>query len=125
MSPEELAASRYGLSDLLDDLRDAEPGPVATAIAVTTWQRAAELVLAVNCCWNGGGKWLARELLALDQEEGTAWTSRLDSALRRALQGHLTALEDVAEAALDEAGGRLWEGYYQAARVPDGGWESA
>ena len=125
LSAEDVAADRYGLSDLLDDLRGAEQGPVATAIAVATWQRAAEFVLAVNGRWNGGGKWLSRELLALDEGAGTTWTTRLDEALRRALEGDVAALEAAAEAALDEAGGRLWEGYYQAARVPDGGWDQA
>lgn len=125
MSPEDLTAERYALSDLLDDLRASAPGPIGTAIAVKTWRCAIELVLAVNGRWNGGGKWLARELLAFDLEAGTTWTSRLDHALRRALEGDSTELEHAATAVLDEAGGRLWEGYYQAARVPDGGWESA
>jgi hypothetical protein len=97
LSNDALDGARYALSDLVDDLRGAAPGPIGAAIAVEAWRRTADLVLAVNGHWTGGGKWLARELLALDEVAGTSWATTLH------------------DAALAEAGGRLWDGHHQIA----------
>lgn len=114
-----LASARYALSDLVDDLRGAAPGPEGTAIAVETWRRTAELVLDVNGCWRGGGKWLMRELIALDGLTGTSWALRLDAGLAAALAGDFVALRQAAEECLALAGGRLWEGFHQAASIDE------
>ena len=116
---ETLAAARYALSDLVDDLQGAEPGPEGTAIAVETWRRTAELVLDVNGCWRGGGKWLMRELASLDTTTGTTWAPRLDAGLAAALAGETLLLRQAAEDCLDLAGGRLWEGFHQAAPIDE------
>ncbi|MGY0390534.1 nucleotidyltransferase domain-containing protein [Nocardioides sp. WG-D5] len=110
-----LAGARYALSDLVDDLQGAGTGPEGTAIAVETWRRTAELVLDVNGCWCGGGKWLMRELIALDAAAGTTWAPRLDAGLAAALAGDTVLLRETAEDCLALAGGRLWEGFHQAA----------
>ena len=115
LSNDALDAARYALSDLVDDLRGAPPGPVGAAIAVEAWRRTADLVLAVNGHWTGGGKWLARELLALDEVAGTSWATTLHESLQLALAGDTTRLEQAADAALAEAGGRLWDGHHQVA----------
>jgi hypothetical protein len=112
---DELDGARYALSDLVDDLRGAVPGPIGAAIAVEAWRRTAELVLAVNGHWTGGGKWLARELLALDEVAGTNWAMTLHESLQLAVAGDTTPLERAADAALAEAGGRLWDGHHQVA----------
>ena len=67
-TPAELAAARYALTDLLDDLADAPDPELRTASAVSVWQAAAELRLLVAGGWWGSGKWLVREprLLILD-----------------------------------------------------------
>ncbi|HET7070584.1 MAG TPA: hypothetical protein VFI40_07155 [Nocardioides sp.] len=65
-----LELMRYGLTDLLDDLADVRPGPEAAAVAIGVWRAAAELALACAETWNGTGKWLVRELQALDEREG-------------------------------------------------------
>lgn len=114
---ETLAAARYALSDLVDDLLGAEPGPEGTAIAVETWRRTAELLLDVNGRWRGGGKWLMREIVTLDSDTGTTWASRLDAGLAAALTGDTAVLRKTAEDCLALAGGRLWEGFHQAAPV--------
>lgn len=106
---------RYALSDLVDDLRDAMPGPIGAAIAVEAWRRTAELVLAVNGHWTGGGKWLARELLALDEVAGTSWATMLHESLQLAVTGDTKPLAKAADAALAEAGGRLWDGHHEVA----------
>lgn len=110
-----LDAARYALSDLVDDLRGAVSGPIGAAIAVEAWRRTADLILAVNGHWTGGGKWLARELLVLDEVTGTSWATTLHESLQLAMTGDTTALERAADAALAEAGGRLWDGHRQVA----------
>ncbi|CAG6394852.1 hypothetical protein [Actinacidiphila cocklensis] len=59
---QEIDDRRYALTDLLDDLTGCtDPGErlfICTELARCT----AELTLAINNAWNGGGKWLARRL---------------------------------------------------------------
>lgn len=114
LEPDAIDAARYALSDLIDDLRGGATGPVGAAIAIETWRRTADLVLAAHGCWSGGGKWLMRELLRLDERSGGTWTATLDDALRSALGGDPQPLRTIAEKALSLVGGRLWEGYVQA-----------
>ncbi len=104
-------ALRYGLTDLLDDLAGGGRAEVRTAVAVLTWQAAAELRLAAAQRWSGTGKWLVRELAALDADAGTAYAPRLDAGLRAALDGDPGRLVEVADEVLDRCGGRLWAGY--------------
>ena len=115
LSSDELDGARYALSDLVDDLRGAAPGPIGAAIAVEAWRRTADLVLAVNGHWTGGGKWLARELFALDEAAGTTWATTLHESLQLAVAGDTTPLERAADVALAKAGGRLWDGHHQVA----------
>lgn len=117
LSAEALAAARYALSDLIDDLQGAEPGPEGSAIAVETWRRTAELLLDVSGRWRGGGKWLMREVVALDAAAGSTWAPRLDAGLAAALTGDTAVLRKTVEDCLAMAGGRLWEGFHQAAPV--------
>ena len=114
---DEVAAARYGLSDLLDDLADSPDPGLRTANAVAVWQQAAELRLLVAGGWWGSGKWLVRELRACDARTGTSYADRLDSGLRAALSGDPTWLAAAARAVLDDAGGRLWEGHRAGGEV--------
>ena len=103
------------MSDLAYDLRAAVPSPIGGGILVEAWRRSADLVLAVNGHWTGGGKWLARELLALDEVARTNWATTLHESLQLAVTGDTNPLERAADAALAEAGGRLWDGHHQVA----------
>ena len=104
-------ALRYGLTDLLDDLAGGGEPAVRTAVAVNTWQAAAELLLAGAHRWSGTGKWLVRELAAYDVDAGTSYAPRLDAGLRAALDGDTGPLVGVADEVLARCGGRLWAGY--------------
>lgn len=115
LTREELESRRYGLTDLLDDLADAEPGPVGTAIAVAVWHETAELALATAGAWSGTGKWLMRELQAVDEQSGVDLPAALDRALRSALDGEPGPLTALADQTLDQVGGRLWAGFHQSA----------
>lgn len=119
LSDDERASLRYALTDLLDDLADAEPGPMRTAVAVAVWRETAELALATAGGWRGGGKWLVRELVALDARTGRDLTGDLDSALRSALARDVAPLITTADDVLDAVGGRLWAGFRLAAPPMD------
>jgi hypothetical protein len=115
---EDLELMRYGLSDLLDDLTDVGPGPEAAAVAIGVWRATAELALAHAETWSGTGKWLVRELRALDERDGTHLTTALDTALRRALTDERSSLVAVADEVLERCGGRYWAGLHRAAALP-------
>jgi hypothetical protein len=107
----DLERARYGLTDLLDDLRGGGQAALVTAVAVEVWRETAELVLAAHEHWGGNGKWLVRELADLDGREGTSYGAELHVALRSAVSGDVAALASIARRALDLVGGPLWAGY--------------
>lgn len=103
-----LDRARYVLSDLLDDLSGAaDPGERAF-IGWNVVQETARLALSLGGRWEGGGKWLLRELRAHDPELAEALLAA------RETPGELAA---VAGGVLERAGGRLWEGYRVAGDV--------
>jgi hypothetical protein len=69
--------------------------------------RTAELAITLCGGWLGTGKWLGRQLRAVDPELAVA----LLAAFREAVAGDRTGLAAVASDVLDRAGGRLMEGY--------------
>jgi predicted nucleotidyltransferase len=117
-TPEQLALSRYMLTDQLDDLAGGGTAVEQGAVVVEVWRRTAELLLSAAGWWEGAGKWLTRELEALDAARGTQYAKDLHSALRAAISGETTLLVTVAEDVLALAGGRLWAGFEQGADFP-------
>lgn len=96
---------RYGLSDLLDDLAGSTDPGETMVICWNVLTDTAELALLLAGRWLGGGKWLLRELRALD-------ASLADGLL--AAREDPAALTRLAGDVLAGAGGRLWEGYRYA-----------
>jgi hypothetical protein len=91
--------TRYVLTDLLDDHTHAgDPGERAV-IAGVLWLEAGRAALSFAGRWVSGGKWLLRELRALDPARAERWlAARGDPA------GFATEV-------LAGAGGPLFEGY--------------
>lgn len=90
---------RYVLTDLLDDHTYAgDPGERA-AIAAVLWIEAGRAALSLADRWVSGGKWLLRELRALDPALAGRWLAARDDPA-----GFTTAV-------LAGAGGPLFEGY--------------
>ena len=105
-----LEDGRYGVTDLLDDLAYARDGGEADVVRSVLWERVGHLALAAAGRWDGGGKWLLRELRDWDPGYAARWVAaRHDDRTMVA----------VARATLDAAGGPLFEGYLRQAPVVD------
>ncbi|MFI8526660.1 NUDIX domain-containing protein [Promicromonospora sukumoe] len=105
-----LEDARYGVTDLMDDLSYARDLGEADVVRSVLWERVGHLALAAAGRWDGGGKWLLRELRAWDPGFAARWvTARYDDQ----------AMVDVARSTLDAAGGPLFEGYLRQAPVVD------
>ena len=102
LTPVETDERRFALTDLLDDLVGiADPGERAF-VASRVRTETALLALAAARRWQGTGKWLLREVRALD----AGLADRLVSALDDPERTHAVARE-----VLDRVGGPLWEGH--------------
>jgi hypothetical protein len=105
-----LEDARYGVTDLLDDLTHARDHDEAEVVRAVLWERVGHLALAAAGRWDGGGKWLLRELRAWDPEFADRWlVARHDDR----------AIAAVTRAVLDAAGGPMFEGYRREAPVVD------
>ncbi|MFK0255087.1 nucleotidyltransferase domain-containing protein [Streptomyces sp. NPDC090445] len=108
LGPEVVEAKRYGLTDALDDLGDAQDPYERLAVAGVVLAGSAELLLDHRRAWAGGGKWLPRRLLAADPELGGAL---LEGHRRLCASGDPAGLAEAATAVLGLVGGPLREGY--------------
>jgi hypothetical protein len=118
MPEAELALARYLLTDQLDDLAGGASAKVWDAMVVEAWRGTTELLLAASGWWQGSGKWLVREVEALDRDRGTSYAEQLHAGLHAALDGDASDLIQAADTVLDLVGGRLWDGFVQPARLP-------
>jgi hypothetical protein len=106
---DELAAQRYGLTDVVDDLvHSTDPGETAI-ITARAWEQTAELAFDVAEHWRGRGKWMVRELRDLDPAFAHRWLLA---------QHRPRAVLELAEEVLRSAGGPLFEGYHVAGTRP-------
>ncbi|WP_020495496.1 nucleotidyltransferase domain-containing protein [Sciscionella marina] len=101
----ELAAHRFELTDLLDDLTGSTDPAETAFISARLLTKTAQLALLEARHWQGTGKWLLRELREHDP--------RLAEELSAAL-GDPVTLRALANEVLDRAGGPLREGYQTA-----------
>ncbi len=100
----ELAFRRYQLTDVIDDLRDADDPLERHLLATLTFEKTAELMLITAGDWIGAGKQLPRRLRRLD-------AARADALAAPLLADQFDLLADAAERELERAGGRLREGF--------------
>ncbi|WP_125776037.1 nucleotidyltransferase domain-containing protein [Antribacter gilvus] len=105
-STRELEDARYAVTDLLDDLAHARDDGEATVVRSVLWERVGHLALLAAGRWDGGGKWLLRELRTWDPSWAARWVvAAHEEAVLVALAG----------AALEAGGGLLFEGYRREA----------
>ena len=110
LTPAQLEAARYGLTDLLDDLVHATDLGERRVIAAALWTDAAHRALIAGNRWNGTGKWLLRELRDHDPELADRWL---------AAEHDPAAIEAFARDVLDRLGGPLFDGYMAVAPRPE------
>ncbi|MFD4870962.1 nucleotidyltransferase domain-containing protein [Streptomyces sp. NPDC058412] len=108
LEPETVETKRYGLTDALDDLTDAQDPIERLAVAGYVVNAAADLLCDHHHAWIGGGKWLPRRLLEADPQRGAAL---LEGHHRLCGSGDSAALISAAFKVLDLVGGPLREGY--------------
>lgn len=108
LGPDAVETKRYGLTDALDDLGDANDPVERAAVAGVVLTGAAELLFDHHRAWSGGGKWLPRRLREADPRLGEAL---LGGHLRVGATGDPAALARAASEVLDLVGGPLREGY--------------
>ena len=107
--PAELAARRYRLTNLVDDLTSAGSPTQAFFVAGQVASLATELLLVRRGEWRGAGKWLPRQLEWADPDASAA----LAAAVVALQAGDRAPLLRFAEEALEEHGGRLFDGHYE------------
>ncbi|GAA3130326.1 hypothetical protein JOF29_007173 [Kribbella aluminosa] len=111
LSEDEMQLARYILTDLLDDLDGGASRPAMDAVVVEVWRRAAELLLASERRWSGSGKWLVREIEALDAAAGSRFATRFHGSLEAAVNGRPDNLVRLVDEILGRVGGRLRDGF--------------
>lgn len=116
-SPEEIDRRRYAVSDLLADLETGTDDE-ALAVAATLLREAGDLLLTTQKRWSGSGKWLLREIEALDHGQGTHHAGNLMHGVRSAAANNTTPLQQAVRTILDQAGGPLFSGYRITAKLP-------
>jgi hypothetical protein len=109
LEPADRDQRRYRLSALLDDLTGSTDPDETALICWNVVVESAELLLATEGRWFGAGKWLLRELRALDCDFANQLLAARDRPAR---------LAALAQTVLAKAGGRLWEGYREAPGGP-------
>lgn len=95
---------RYVITDLIDDLRDAEDSFEQRVIMSGLMEELAALMLLTNGRWLGTGKHLARQLRSLSPDRTAALATPF-------MTGDSEGFAAVAERELERAGGRLREGF--------------
>lgn len=104
---EALASLRYRVTDLLDDLRGDPDGDESRFIVDDLVRSVSELFFAMAGAWQGGGKWLLREL----READPGFADDLVAARRAHERGDAGPLIALVERVLGASGGPLFEGY--------------
>ncbi len=107
----EVRAARYRSTDLLDDLLGSPDADERLAIAATLWRATADLLVTGHGRWTGDGKWLHREMVALDRDAGTDHAGALGRGVRCVASGDIAPMATAVLRVLDLFGGRLFDGF--------------
>ncbi|WP_248924025.1 nucleotidyltransferase domain-containing protein [Paenibacillus hamazuiensis] len=108
LTPDEILASRYFLTDLLDDFIDAERYDEALVTMNTLSIQVAEFVLRANGRWIGRGKALARALRQFDEPLCGQYIQAISTFSRTEDKRPFVRFVDEV---LEPYGGRLFEGF--------------
>ncbi|UNB52910.1 nucleotidyltransferase domain-containing protein [Mycolicibacterium sp. YH-1] len=110
----DLESQRYAITDMLADLAAARSDDEMLIVAAALTWAVGDFVLAANRRWGGSGKWLLREIVALDRDGDTQYAPSLTDGLRAAAVGDPKRLHGVALAILNEFGGPVFDGFHRS-----------
>ena len=99
---------RYGVTDLIDDLRGARSHDELIATGAALYDRLADYHLRRLGHWSGKGKAIPRALQRVDRDLCVRYGRSFDALFRLDDAGEVIAL---AEELLEPAGGPLFDGY--------------
>lgn len=107
-SDEDRAASRYAITNLLDDLKEPRTNHEALAILTSLYPALADHYFRTRNLWSASGKSIARALLSHDGDFATRFLDGFEAAF--AGNGPASII-DLATEILQRDGGFLFEGY--------------
>lgn len=108
LTSEKIAQARYGLSDLLDDLRAPKNNAEIRAMGVRLYEELADFYLRSRGLWSAKAKHIPRALMAADP----AFAGRFEAAFADLFEeGGVSQAIGLAEEALAPTGGILFEGF--------------
>jgi len=108
LSKEEIKHKRYGITDIVDDLRAPRSTREAMATGVQLYPLLADFFLRSNGFWGASGKWIPRALHRADPEYATRFQRAFDQLFQ---SGIVSAVIDLTQETLTPHGGFLFEGY--------------
>ncbi len=106
-SEDQLKNSRYGIGDLLDDLRSPRNSFEAKTIVAKLHEQLGNFWFRVQGKWSASGKHIPRRMHKLDPAFAEKWVRSFDMAFG----GDTVALIKLTETVLDKFGGYIFDGY--------------
>ena len=108
LTPEDDRKLRYGITDLLDDIRDPRSYAELIATGGQLYEALADYYLRKNGLWSAKGKSIPRVLERVDSDVSLRYRESFETLFRR---GDASAVIAFAEALLQTHGGLLFDGY--------------
>ena len=102
-----LAAKRYGITDLVDDLRDPRSSLEAAVTIGSLHEQLGDFYFRAQGAWSASKKHIPRQLARTDPALAIRW----EEAFTEAWQGRRDKLLHLAEEILRPYGGLLFDGY--------------
>jgi hypothetical protein len=106
-SADQLRNARYGIGDLLDDLRGPRNKFEAKVIAAKLHEQLGDFWFRAQGQWSASGKHIPRRIQKLDPAFASKWTAAFDSAF----EGETNKLVQLVEDVLNKFDGYVFDGY--------------
>lgn len=108
LTPEQLDRRRYGITDLLDDVRDPRSSEELAATGAQLFESLADYHLRARGLWSAKGKAILRALARTDPALGGRFSRSFEDLFTK---GDARAVIALAEDLLAPDGGLLFDGY--------------
>jgi len=108
LTPKEIDTLRYGITDLIDDMRDPKSREDLIGAASHLFESLADYYLRSRGLWTGNGKGISRALRRADPELCTRYCEAFEDVFTKGDVGRVISL---ATEMLKPNGGLLWDGF--------------